>query len=555
MPWRPRWVILAGAAVSLIFSIEDGYLAMRTTMETTATVPTPAAGPARLAQPSWRLVLTLALPVLAQQVLTLVVGLSDRFLAGHYQPVPPAQQAEALRDQLFSIGQVGGDFAQGAGPLAAVAAEFPLESARQVMSRQAAVLAAQNTATYMAWFVTSYLVLVTVGSTALVARLIGSGDRLGAICATHQSLVLAALLGLLGTAAGLALDRPLVALLQLHGQAAEYAVDYLRPQFALLAFQAVEAAGIACLVGAGDTVTGFGVLSGVVLLNLPLSWGLCFGLGPFPEMGFVGISLGTALAHVAGCLAVLVVLGRGRYGLALGPRLLRPQPHLQYRLLRISIPAGVDSLSIIVGQLWFLSVVNRLGDVASSAHGIAIGWEALGYLSGGAFGTAAMTLVGQSLGAGRPHQAARSGWMALGMGCIVMSLMGLVFFTFARPMFRLFCPHPWQAPIIEEGVPVLRLVSFFMPALASCIVLTSALRGAGDTRVPVLFTWLGIFGVRVPLALLLSLPIVDLGPLGTWPGMDLGLQGAWLAMCADLMVRGLFFLLRFAGGAWQGVQV
>src|SRR5205807_306859 len=125
------------------------------------------------------------------------------------------------------------------------------------------------------------------------------------------------LLGLLGSAAGLTFLRPLVAALQLRGQSAEYAVAYLRPQFALLAFQAVEVAAVACLVGAGDTLTGFCVLGGVAVLNLPLAWGLCYGLGPLPRLGFVGISTGTALAHVLGCLAVLTVLARGRYGLGL----------------------------------------------------------------------------------------------------------------------------------------------------------------------------------------------------------------------------------------------
>jgi putative MATE family efflux protein len=524
-------------------------------MESTATAQPTAAAPAGLGQPVWRLVLVLALPVLAQQVLSLVVGLSDRFLAGHYQPVPAARQAEALGEQLFGLGQLGGGFARGDGPAAAVVAAAPLDSARQVMSRQAAVLAAQNTAIYMAWFVNSYLMLVTVGATALVARLTGARDHTGAVRAANQALVLGALLGLLGTAAGLAFLRPLVALLQLRGAAADFAVDYLRPSFALLAFQAVEAAGIACLVGAGDTLTGFLVLGGVALLNLPLGWGLCFGLGPLPELGFVGIATATALAHVAGCLAVLVVLGRGRFGLKLRPRLLWPQPGLLRRLLRVSVPVGVDSLSVIIGQLWFLSVVNRLGDVASSAHGIALGWEALGYLSGGAFGTAAMALVSQSLGAGRPGRAARSGWVALGMGGAVMTVMGVVFFTFARPMFEVFCPHAWQEPIIDAGVPVLRLVAFAMPALACTIIFTSALRGAGDTRVPVLFTWLGLAGVRIPLAYALSLPALDLGPLGTWRGLGLGLRGAWLAMCADLLVRGAFFLVRFAGGAWQRARV
>ena len=69
------------------------------------------------------------------------------------------------------------------------------------------------------------------------------------------------------------------------------------------------------------------------------------------------------------------------------------------------------------------------------------------------------------------------------------------------------------------------------------------------------FTWVGFLGVRIPLAYFLALPRVDLGPLGAWPGCGLGLFGAWLAMFADLLVRGTFFVWRFAGGAWQGMRV
>src|SRR5205823_9962755 len=129
------------------------------------------------------------------------------------------------------------------------------------------------------------------------------------------------------------------------------------------------------------------------------------------------------------------------------------------------------------------------------------------------------------------------------------STMGLIFYTFAPEMFRLFCPRPDQEPIVVAGVPALRLVAFAMPPLASTIVFTYALRGAGDTRVPVLFTWTGFFLVRIPLAYFLALPAVDLGPLGVWPGLGLGLLGAWWSMFADLVVRGVFFLFRFARGA------
>jgi putative MATE family efflux protein len=442
-----------------------------------------------------RKVLLLAAPVLLQQFLILTVSLSDRFLAGAFE-------------------------------------------------KEAAYLAAQTTANYLGWLLTSYTYLVGVGSTALVARFVGARDRDGAIHVTNQSLLLAVCLGLLGSLAGLTGTRPLLWLLQLQDQTAELAAAYLQPMFLLLAFQVIEAAGIACLVGAGDTRTGLYVLGGVAVLNLPLAWSFFLGVGPLPGMGFAGIALGTAVGHLLGALAVLVVLWYGRAGLQLRLPLLRPNFRLLWRLLRISVPAAVNSLSGVVGQLWFLSIVNRLGDEASSAHGIALSWEGLGYLSGGAFGVAAMTLVGQNLGARRPDQAARSGWTAFGLGCGLMCLMGALFFVLAPWMFLLFCPQPEKHGVIVAGVPVLRLVAFAMPALACSIIFTSALNGAGDTRVPMLFTWVGFLGVRIPLAYLF-----------TSPAVGLGLFGAWLAMFADLLVRGSFFLYRFAGGRWKSVEV
>src|SRR5215813_8506763 len=103
------------------------------------------------------------------------------------------------------------------------------------------------------------------------------------------------------------------------------------------------------------------------------------------------------------------------------------------------------------GRDWSSDVCSSDLDVAASAHGIALGWEALGYLSGAAFGTAAMTLVGQNLGAGKPQSASHGGWVAFALGCAVMSFMGAVFYLLAEPMFRFFCPFESQRDVIVEG--------------------------------------------------------------------------------------------------------
>jgi putative MATE family efflux protein len=466
--------------------------ALPSTADHSGTRPVPPADTTGLA---WR-VFQLAWPVLALNALVLAVDHSDRYLVGNL----PMTEADAKQS----------------------------------------MMAAQTTAHYVAWFISSYTVLVSVGATAVVARCTGAGDAATANRATHQAIILAGVVGIAGSIGGLTLLRPFVGMIGLEQASADYAITYLRPIFALLPFRVIEVAGVACLIGAGDTRTGLKVQGGIAVVNMALAWTLSRLMG----LGFVGVPLGTAVTYLLGCIAVLSVLSRGRAGLRIHPRDFVPDGELIRRLLHVSVPAAADSLSIIGGQMWFLHIVNRLGDTAASAHGIALVWEALGYLSGHAFGTAAMTLVGQNLGARQPLQATRSGWTAFALGCAVMTIMGGCFFALAPGMFWLYCQDPAQAEVAREGVRVLRLIAFAMPALASTMVFTAALRGAGDTRVPVLFTWVGFLDVRIPLAHLL-----------TGPTFDLGLYGAWLAMTADLYVRGAFFLWRFAGGRWQHARV
>jgi putative MATE family efflux protein len=441
-------------------------------------------------------VLSLAWPVLALNALILAVDHSDRYLVGNLP---------------------------GADPVA-----------------KRSMLAAQTTAHYVAWFISCYTVLVSVGATALVAHCTGAGDRAVARRATHQAILLGAVVGVVGSLCGVVFLDRFVTLIGLEGTSAKYAVQYLRPIFALLPFRVVEVAGVACLIGAGDTRTGLWVQGGIAIVNVGLAWSLSRLAG----LGFVGVPLGTAISYLLGCAAVLSVLSRGRAGLRIHVRGFLPDGELLRRLLRVSTPAAADSLSVMAGQMWFLHIVNSLGNLAASAHGIALVWEALGYFSGHAFGTAAMTLVGQNLGARKPKDAARSGWTAFALGCATMTVMGGVFLAAAPGMFWLYCQDPRQAAVAAAGVPVLRLIAFAMPALASTMIFTAALRGAGDTRVPVLFTWVGFLAVRIPLAYWLT------GP--TW---GLGLFGAWLAMTADLHARGAFFLLRFASGRWQFARV
>lgn len=452
--------------------------------------------------PIGRRVFLLALPALAQQYLFFVIQQYDQYLARHFSS-----------------------------------------------DHQAAL----TTANYLYWFISSYSVVVSAGATALVGRLTGAGDHRLAGRAAGQAVLLALFFGGLATTAAMLGLHALMTALNLQGPAPDIAEAYLLQLAVILPIQMIETAGIACLVGAGDTRTGLVVLAGVAAVNVPTAWVLSGGGGPALDYGFVGIAMGTAISHTLGGLAVFLLLLRGRSGLKVRATDLGIDTGILKRLLRVSLPAGLDSLSIACCQLWFLSIVNRLGNAASAAHGIAIRWEALGYLAGAAFGAAASAVVSQNLGARRPDVAARGGWAAYAQGGGLMCLMGVLFFTLAGPMCRMYSPD--NPAVVDLAVPSLRLIAFAMPGVAAWIIFTAALRAAGDTRVPVLFSWLGFLGVRIPLAYLLTADEIDLGGLGVVPGYNLGLFGAWVAMVTDIYLRGVLFTLRYASGRWQRVAV
>ncbi len=408
-------------------------------------------------------------------------------------------------------------------------------------------LAGVTVASYLLWVVGSLLTIVSVGSTALVARMTGAGDRGSAARIGQQAVGLAIVLGTALTILGVWAAPTIVGAMNLKGTSADAAALFLRIVLTVAPLLACTAAGVACLRGAGDTKTGMWVMILVNLLNIGFSWTLVRGLGPIPRLGFAGIATGTAIAEGVGGVVVLVVLAKGRSGLSLTRLGMLPRRADVARIMRISLPAAGESLTNSGCQLWFLSLINRLGPTATAAHGVAIRCEALAFLTIGAFSVAASTLTGQYLGAGRPDLARRAARIAWGIGTAGLAAIGLALYVGAEGFFAVFLGGD-KPEVAAAGVPVLRIVAFAMPALATINVLNGALRGAGDTRWPWAIVLVGYLAVRMPLTYLLVLTPAD-GGLG-W-----GLRGAWIAMLVDLCVRGTLVAARFLGGGWSEVRV
>lgn len=256
---------------------------------------------------------------------------------------------------------------------------------------------------------------------------------------------------------------------------------------------------------------------------------------PGAGMGITGAALGTALSELVIALMMLYYL------LFRCKKMhLRREEKLQFskfeltRAVKIAVPVGLEQIMMSGAQVVATTIVAPLGTISIAANSFAVTAESFCYMPGYGIESAATTLVGQSIGAGRKDMARRLAWISTGLGMVIMTGMGILMYLAAPTMIGVLSPDP---EIRELGAAVLRIEAFAEPLFAASIVASGALRGAGDTLVPSCMNFLSMWAVRLSLAAYLA------------PRM--GLRGVWTAMCIELCVRGTIFLIRLKGKRWM----
>jgi Na+-driven multidrug efflux pump len=176
-------------------------------------------------------------------------------------------------------------------------------------------------------------------------------------------------------------------------------------------------------------------------------------------------------------------------------------------------------------------------------------------MPGGAFQISAATLAGQYLGARDLVRARRSVIMACAVASAIMVVAGIVFYVAATPLSSFFLGGR-AIEAVPLAARLLRIVAYAMLPLAVTMVLVGALRGAGDTRWPLVLNLLGIVLLRVPLAIFLAHDVVTIPLIGrTIPGAGLGVVGAWYGAVIDIIARCFLMIARFRHDAWQRINV
>lgn len=379
---------------------------------------------------------------------------------------------------------------------------------------------------------------MNVGATAMVARYKGAGRPEQSNGILRQALLLTLVLSSISSVIGFIYSEPLVAFM---GAAEDHVLQagttYLQIQCAGLVFVALTSTVTATLRGVGDSRTAmiYNLVANVV--NVIFNYLLIYGHFGFPEMGVAGASLATVIGQcTAFVLAFIAVLRPGRY-LHLSFRASwRPDWAALGDIFHIGLPAMLEQAIMRVGMIVYSKTVASLGTLAFATHQVCMNIQALSFMNGNAFAVSATSLMGQSLGKGRPDMAQAYCSRTQKVGMAISLAIAVTFFFFGGNIVALYNDDPY---IVEQGAFIMKLLAFLQPFQSSQFIIAGALRGAGDTRATAVITFLTVLLVR-PLFAIFSINVLG------W-----GLTGAWVAMILDQLLRTLLVIKRFHSGKWK----
>lgn len=383
---------------------------------------------------------------------------------------------------------------------------------------------------------------LNVGGTAMVARYLGAGkNEKIETTLKHVMLLSLIMLAIPLSLLGIMFTEPIMKFMGAQSDTLEVGKTYFKIIMIGFIFQSFSMSISAALRGIGETKTPMKINLKANFLNVFGNALLIYGLFGFPALGITGAGISTAISNVVASILLFMYVIEGKSIIRLN--LNKPfkfDKNIMYNLIKIGVPASLEQMALRVGVLLFVKIVAGLGTVVYAAHQISLNILSLSFQPGQAFGIAASSLVGRSLGTNESSQAENYAKETRRIGSMISTFMAIIFFFFGPQLVGLYSSNP---EIIQKSSIALKIIALVQPFQSSQLILAGGLRGAGDTFWPLIATFFGAILIRVALAHI----FVNI--------CGYGLTGAWMAVFVDQFVRWLFVYIRFRTGKWKYIKL
>jgi putative MATE family efflux protein len=381
---------------------------------------------------------------------------------------------------------------------------------------------------------------LSIATTATVARRIGEKNPEAAGEVAAQAFLLgigiAAILGIAGYAFAPTLLEKMGALPPVVATGSGYARAIYAGSGAVLLLFLLN--GV--FRGSGDAAIAMRVLWTANIINMVLNPCLIFGLGPFPKLGVTGSGIGTTIGRTCGVVLQLWFLAGGHSRVKMIAHKIRPVPSLMWHLIRLSVGGAFQYL--VGASSWILLVrMNAaFGSAAIAAYTVAMRVIMFALLPSWGMASAAATLVGQNLGAGKPDRAEKSVYIAGFYNMVFLGVVAITFVVFARQIVLVFTDDPNVVPLASS---TLRIVAYGYIFYAWGMVISQSFNGAGDTTTPTILNLVCFWAWQIPLAWFLAFK------------MNLGPNGIFWAIAIAQSTLAILSVIAFRRGTWKQQRV
>ena len=397
-------------------------------------------------------------------------------------------------------------------------------------------IAAAVTGQRVTFILQAVLTGVLAGSTALIARNWGADDKLEAGIFITRTVQLVLLLSLISSALIWQFAEPLVKYFGLKGQALILSELYLK---AISPFYVAFGCGLALITAlraVGDVKTP--LIIGFIMNLFAIFFMLVFVNGwlGFPNYGVVGAAYGNGVSFIIGA-SLLIVCWLSNQLPVKYFSIFNLDIERVKQIFNVGLPAALEQIIFQIGITAFLILVAYYGTEAYAAYGIGVQILSFSFVIGFGFSIAGATLVGQHLGAKNKDQARRAGWGAMRLSIISMTFFGIIIILLAEPLARFMIDND---EVVRLTVIFIWLLGSMQPLMAIEFSLGGALRGAGDTKTPLVITLTCLLFIRVFLAVIFFL-------------LDARIEIIFSTLVADYVVKGVLYVARFKSDKWMNV--
>ena len=411
-----------------------------------------------------------------------------------------------------------------------------------------AELAAVGLINMIIMFFQSVFAGLATGSTVVIARITGEGDKQKARTALMQSLLIGIVSGLAITIPGYIFATPILKVFFTGAEANVLAIglQYYKIVLIGLPFLVVDLVVAGAVRGSGDTRSPLYITFIVNIINTILSGLLIFGVSVnghslMPAYGITGAAIAVMVARISGgVLRVLAIYFlEGRINLSVKDPF-RPDFEMLRRIINVGLPAFLEQFIMQGGFLAMQVMIVSMGTAQLAAYQIGVNVNSFAFMPTFGFAIAATTMVGQSLGSQNYEEAEVYASKINIFAVVAITCIGILTFTFARPLASLYST---DTTVIGISTFIIWIFAFLDPFIGSLQVNAAVLRAAGDIKYVMVSGLMGLWLFRILISYLLN----------RWFG--LGVYGVMIGVAGDFCIRTLMYGLRVKAGHWKTLKV